>query len=176
MDDHDFKSVRKAFNIVSVLILILAYSNAEINEINFLGIDITLEGEKVYVGIFVLYLYFVWRFLTKLPWKGGFQNDFNQYVIGLQQNSVKNKSKDKIESLSSNYFNGFNVTRVHNRSIRHLEFRWTFIDSSSGDVFIRYGSSASAFDSNKCPSCSQLVIRKRKVIDNGIIFFIRNRI
>lgn len=81
IDDHDFPLVRKNLNIISVLILVLAYTNAKLNSLSFLGIQIDLDAHRLYVAVFILYLYFIWRFLTKIPLRSGFWNDFIQYYI-----------------------------------------------------------------------------------------------
>lgn len=80
-DDHDFPVVRKNLNIISVLILVLAYTNAKLNKLSFLGIDIELDAHNLYIALFVLYLYFIWRFLTKLPLNSIFWTGFMQYYL-----------------------------------------------------------------------------------------------
>jgi hypothetical protein len=81
LDDKDFDLVRKNLNILSVLILILAYANAQLHSLNFLGIQIDFDGDKLYQALFIGYSYFVWRFLTKLRLLSGFWNDFLQYYM-----------------------------------------------------------------------------------------------
>lgn len=81
MDDKDFYVVRKNLNILSVLILLLAYTNAKLGTFNFLGIQIELNGPKLYTGIFIGYAYFIWRFLTKLPLRGHFWAEFINYYL-----------------------------------------------------------------------------------------------
>lgn len=81
LDDHDFPVVRKNLNIISVLILVLAYTNAKLNKLSFLGIDIELDAHKLYIALFVLYAYFIWRFLTKLNVKDGFWGDFLKFYM-----------------------------------------------------------------------------------------------
>lgn len=81
IDDKDFPLVRKNLNILSILILILAYTNAKLDSLNFLGIQIDLNAHKLYVAIFILYIYMIWRFLTKLPLRGGFWNGFEQFYM-----------------------------------------------------------------------------------------------
>lgn len=71
-DDNDFRVVRKTLNALSVLISILAFTKAEINALNFLGIDIDLDGRKLYIALFIGYSYFIWRYCTKVPLVGGF--------------------------------------------------------------------------------------------------------
>lgn len=80
MDDN-FPSVRKNLNILSVLILVLAFSNAEINRINFLGIDLELDGEKLFISLYVLYLYFLWRYLTMMLFRTEFMNHFHNFML-----------------------------------------------------------------------------------------------
>lgn len=81
LDDHDFPVVRKNLNVISVLILVLAYTNAKLNKLSFLGIDIELDAHKLYIALFVLYAYFIWRFLTKLPLNSIFWTGFMQYYL-----------------------------------------------------------------------------------------------
>jgi len=90
MEDHDFQVVRKNLNILSVLILILAYTNAQLNSFNFLGIKLDLDAYKLYTALVVGYVYFVWRFLTKLNFNGGFWSDFLQYFL-MSGEGVKQK-------------------------------------------------------------------------------------
>ncbi|MEK6781704.1 MAG: hypothetical protein AABY93_08355 [Bacteroidota bacterium] len=89
MDDKDFYVVRKNLNILSVLILILAFTNAKIETLNFLGIQIDLDGSRLYTALFIGYVYLLWRFLTKLPLKSGFLNDFSQYYINSDEGVKK---------------------------------------------------------------------------------------
>ncbi|MEQ9219107.1 MAG: hypothetical protein RLO17_13750 [Cyclobacteriaceae bacterium] len=99
MDDDNFKVIRKNLNILSALIMLLAFADAEINKINFLGIAIDLEGERVYLALFFLYGYFIWRYLTKLPLRSGFVTEFHQFLMnyptGLRKeyNTEKHRSK-----------------------------------------------------------------------------------
>lgn len=67
MDDKDFYQVRKNLNIISIVILILAFTNAEVDSLKVICIDLKLNGNKLYAALFILYAYFIWRFLTKLP-------------------------------------------------------------------------------------------------------------
>jgi hypothetical protein len=100
MDDHDFTLVRKNLNILSVLILILAFTNAQLHSINLLGIEMDLDAIKLYQALFIGYLYFIWRFLTKLPLSSGFWNDFEQYYFnsenGIKKQNTFNHYRDKI--------------------------------------------------------------------------------
>ena len=80
MEDHDFLVVRKNLNILSALILILAFSSAQISELDFLGIDLKLDGRKFYLSLYILYGYFIWRYLTKLPWTEGFVKGFSDFL------------------------------------------------------------------------------------------------
>lgn len=94
MDDHDFTLVRKNLNILSVLILILAFTNAQLHSINLLGIEMDLDAIKLYQALFIGYLYFIWRFLTKLPLSSGFWNDFEQYYFD-SENGIKKQNNFK---------------------------------------------------------------------------------
>jgi hypothetical protein len=105
MDDHDFTLVRKNLNILSVLILILAFTNAQLHSINLLGIEMDLDAIKLYQALFIGYLYFIWRFLTKLPLRSGFWNDFEQHYItseyGVKKQHTYERYKQQfIDSLS----------------------------------------------------------------------------
>lgn len=99
MDDKDFFAVRKNLNILSVLILVLAYANAEIHDLNFLGIQLELEGSKLYVGLFIIYLYFIWRYLTKMPLMSGFWNDFNQYYMDSEKGVKREHNFEKYQNM-----------------------------------------------------------------------------
>lgn len=95
MEDHDFQVVRKNLNILSVLILMLAFTNAQLDKLNFLGIEMQLDSSKFYQAIFVAYLYFVWRFLTKVPIIGGFWNDFLQYYLNSEEGIKKQHNYER---------------------------------------------------------------------------------
>lgn len=95
IDDHDFTLVRKNLNILSVLILILAFTNAQLHKINLLGIEMDLDAIKLYQALFIGYLYFIWRFLTKLPLRSGFWNDFEEYYIN-SEDGVKKQHNFKV--------------------------------------------------------------------------------
>jgi hypothetical protein len=81
MEDHDFQVVRKNLNILSVLIVMLAFTNAQINKLNFLGIDIDLDSVKLYQALFIGYAYFIWRYWTKLNFMVDFWQAFNSYYM-----------------------------------------------------------------------------------------------
>ena len=100
MEDNDFKSVRKSLNSISVLILLLSFSNAEINDINFLGIKLSLTGENVYSVLYAIYSYFTWRFLTKLPFHTQFIAGFDDYYLQ-SPNGVKKEYN--YERLKNNF-------------------------------------------------------------------------
>lgn len=89
MADHDFPTVRKNLNILSVVVLLLAFSRAEINKFNFLGLDVSLEGSKFYIALFVLYLYFIWRYWTKANFHAGFLAPFYTYFLESEEGVKK---------------------------------------------------------------------------------------
>lgn len=95
IDDSDFLVVRKNLNIISVLIMILAFANAEIHDLNLLGIQVELEGAKLYVGLFIIYMYFIWRYLTKLPLMSGYWNGFIQYYLVSNNGVLSDHGFDK---------------------------------------------------------------------------------
>lgn len=99
MEDHDFQVVRKNLNILSVLILILAFTNAQLHTINLLGIDMELDGNKLYQALFLGYIYLLWRFLTKLPLRGGFWNDFLQYYLDSEEGVKKHHHYERYKEL-----------------------------------------------------------------------------
>ncbi len=100
IDDKDFFVVRKNLNILSVLIMVLAFSNARIHDLNFLGIQVDLEGSKLYVALYILYLYMFWRFVTKMPFNSEFKSKFIQYYLdstaGVKEDYSFARYKDKI--------------------------------------------------------------------------------
>lgn len=95
IDDHDFLLVRKNLNILSVLILILAFTNAKLGSLNLLGIQMDLEGVKLYQALYIGYVYFLWRFFTKLPLRSGFWNDFLQYFMNSEEGVKKKHNFDR---------------------------------------------------------------------------------
>ena len=99
--DLDFKVVRRNLNVISVLILLLAFSDAKISEVNFLNIKLALEGPKLYVGIYILYLYFAWRYLTKLNFKGDFWSSFRNYYL---ESNAGVKRKYPFEKMKTKFF------------------------------------------------------------------------
>jgi len=102
MDDSNFDSIRKNLNIISVLILLLAYSNAEISHLKFLGIDLTLEGTKFYTGLYIIYGYFIWRYLTKLKFKSGFLHGFDIWYLEGVDGVKKHYNLKSLKSLFVN--------------------------------------------------------------------------
>lgn len=80
-DDSDFRVVRKTMNAFSVLIAILAFTNAEISSLNFLGIAMALNGAKFYIALFIGYSYFIWRYFTKVPFADGFWQSFLDFYF-----------------------------------------------------------------------------------------------
>lgn len=80
-EDIDFKLVRKNLNILSVLILVLAFTDAKLSSMNILGLSITLNPHKFYIILYVGYTYFLWRFLTKVPIQSGFMSGFRDYYL-----------------------------------------------------------------------------------------------
>lgn len=102
IDDNDFLIVRKNLNILSVLILILGYTNAKLHSMNFLGIELDLNGSKLYIALLLGYIYFVWRFLTKLPFISGFKNDFDQYYLNSEKGIKKSHSYERYKNILIN--------------------------------------------------------------------------
>jgi hypothetical protein len=100
IDDKDFVVVRKNLNIFSVVILLLAFTNANISILNLFGITVKMDGQKVYVALFVGYVYFIWRYLTKLPLMNGFWNDFLQFYLssasGVKKQHTFERHREKI--------------------------------------------------------------------------------
>ena len=142
IDDHDFPLVRKNLNIISVLILVLAYTNAKLNKLSFLGIDIELNAHKLYIALFVLYVYFIWRFLTKLPLNSIFWTGFMQYYLESER-GVKAKHNydrykpltiEKSERLKNGEEGGYInlvATSILRKSAKHylsLKIAFTFYD------------------------------------------------
>ena len=136
MEDDNFKVVRKNLNILSVLIMLLAFADAEINKINFLGIALDLEGEKVYMGIFLIYIYFIWRYLTKVNVPGEFWNKyFDYYRVKASKRFKKAKYFDKVNKIDGIQLEGFlegelqiqklSVTS-QNRSFLNLQLDWSY--------------------------------------------------
>lgn len=107
MEDQDFQVVRKNLNILSVLIIVLAFTNAKINTLNFLGIDMQLDGAKFYKALFIGYLYFIWRYCTKLDLKAGFWNDFRKYYLNSAGGIIKkhnfNRYQEKFKGENSEF-------------------------------------------------------------------------
>lgn len=81
IDDKDFVIVRKNLNILSVIILLLAFTNATISVANLFGLMVEMNGAKLYVALYLAYVYFFWRYLTKLPLTSGFWADFTKYYM-----------------------------------------------------------------------------------------------
>lgn len=142
MEDHDFQVVRKNLNILSVLILMLAFTNAQLDNLNFLGIEMQLDSTKFYQAIFVAYLYFFWRFLTKVPIRGGFWSDFLQYYLNFDEGikkqhnyprykaALQEKSellRDAIESNDQSFRHiQTNVYRLPGLPLHKLRFSFSF--------------------------------------------------
>ncbi len=80
-DDKSFHLVRKNLNILSILIILLAFTNASLESLNFLGIQLRLDSHRFYIALLTMYLYFIWRFWTKLKIREGFWNDFTKYFL-----------------------------------------------------------------------------------------------
>ncbi|MFZ1806226.1 MAG: hypothetical protein WAU36_03335 [Cyclobacteriaceae bacterium] len=145
IDDSDFFVVRKNLNIISVLIMILAYSNAEIHNLNFLGIQVELEGDKLHIGLFTIYIYFIWRYLTKLPLMGIFWGGFISFYLE-SENGVKKehnfkthqndffkeslKVKEILESDRNAHLTGITVVRLPGNTLRNLRLSANFYRST----------------------------------------------
>lgn len=145
MDDKDFLVVRKNLNVLSVLILVLAFTNAEIDNLNLLGIQMELDGRKLYVALFVGYLYFLWRYLTKLPLKSGFWTDFIKYYLesdeGIKsrhtfqryQNEFMQRSEPLTRAINSRdsslYITSFHVVQLENWPMTKYRLSITFQSS-----------------------------------------------
>jgi hypothetical protein len=104
IDDSDFSIVRKNLNIISVLILVLAFTNAEIDCLNFLGISLELDGKRLYVFLFLLYAYFIWRYTTKVPLLSEFWVGLVKYYLDSEAGvkSIHNYDRYKDDLLNSN--------------------------------------------------------------------------
>jgi len=75
-DEKDFHTIRKNLNVLGVTIMIMAIANVEVEVLNLLGIEVKLDGEGLYISLFIGYLYLTWRYLTKLPFTKGFWHEF----------------------------------------------------------------------------------------------------
>lgn len=147
LDDHDFPVVRKNLNIISVLILVLAYTNAKLNKLSFLGIDIELDAHKLYIALFVLYVYFIWRFLTKLPLKSVFWTAFTHYYLESEEGLKRNHTFEKYQSIvikksdrlkqglknGSVTFVTTSIQRGPSNSLTRLKIIFVFYDRSPSD-------------------------------------------
>lgn len=102
IDDKDFVIVRKNLNIFSVVILLLAFTTADVSILSLFGIKVEMNGQKVYIALFIGYIYFIWRYLTKLPLISGFWNDFTTYYMqsygGNRTNKIFYKYRNKFIS------------------------------------------------------------------------------
>ena len=58
-----------------------------------------LDGAKFYQALFIGYLFFIWRYCTKLDLRAGFWNDFVNYFISSEEGvkSVHNFNKYSLE-------------------------------------------------------------------------------
>jgi hypothetical protein len=80
-DDKDFYLVRKNLNILSVLILLLAFTEAKLNSLSFLGIQLELDSSRFYAALWFIYVYFAWRFYTKARLSELFWGEFTKYFL-----------------------------------------------------------------------------------------------
>lgn len=75
MSDHDdgldtsFISIRRNLNLVTILMIVLAFTDAEIKKLAFLGIHIELNQSKFYLILWVAVFYFLWRYFHFLDKK-----------------------------------------------------------------------------------------------------------
>lgn len=95
IDDNDFRVVRKTLNALSVLISILAFTKAEVSSLDLLGIDIELDGRKLYIALLIGYSYFIWRYFTKVPLLGGFWQAFLQFYLVSDSGIKKQHNYDR---------------------------------------------------------------------------------
>ncbi|WP_109831925.1 hypothetical protein [Reichenbachiella versicolor] len=97
--DISFGSVRKNLNILSVVIIFLAFSRVEITKFNLLGLGLEItEISRFYIGLYCIYIFFVWRYFTKLQ-KEEVRKGFTKYI------------KDKIHAyFKSNWSKHFKET------------------------------------------------------------------
>ncbi len=141
IDDNNFALVRKNLNTFSILILILAFTNAKIDVASFLGVQIQLNGQKFYIALFIIYSYLTWRYLTKLPLRGGFWNDFTGYYLASYGGDNKDKlfskhragfvtdPKEHIQIIEQGEYSSLltmNAHRLGNRDLLHLRLVATF--------------------------------------------------
>lgn len=131
IEDHDFQLVRKNLNILSVVFLVLAFTNAEINDANLLGISMKLNGSKFYISLYAGYAYFVWRFLTKLPLRTGFWNDFCAYYMnekdGAQKEHNYHRYRKQLVEVSARLRNAIEINDPYFRLNQ-----WSITRASSG--------------------------------------------
>jgi hypothetical protein len=121
--------------------MILAFTNAKLNLVNFLGIQLELDPTKFYIALLIFYMYFVWRFLTKLPLISGFWNDFLQYYMnsesGVKREHNFKKYQAEFFKLSTDLqeikeknldprITTTNIIRHAGNSIRHLKLSVNF--------------------------------------------------
>ncbi|MEP0987539.1 hypothetical protein [Ekhidna sp.] len=61
-DDHDFKSVRKNFFLINVIVFGLAYADPPLQDITIANVKIPLSEFEIYIAFAIAYFYFAYRF------------------------------------------------------------------------------------------------------------------
>lgn len=172
MDDKDFLTIRRNLNILSVMILLLAYSSANISSFSFLGLSVNLDGEKFYQGLYIIYGYFIWRFITKLPYTS-FKNDFDHFLLDPKRGLLKHfkfeNIRKKINEVDNSFFvmHDIGAIRVDSMEVKRSHSKWKNIR-----IFIVYQfisdhpkskdktGSYHHIETNEIPVNSSIVFRK----------------
>ncbi len=64
-DDQTFISIRKNFFLISILLFALALSNPALDTLTILNVKMEASSRLIYIGLWVAFLYYLWRYLHK---------------------------------------------------------------------------------------------------------------
>ncbi|MEM7297791.1 MAG: hypothetical protein AAF391_05955 [Bacteroidota bacterium] len=61
-DDHDFKSVRKNFFSINILIFLIAYSELDLSKLKFFNVEFSLSSIEIYTFLGLFFVYYAFRY------------------------------------------------------------------------------------------------------------------
>jgi len=85
-DDGTFKSVRKNFLAINILMFILIYTNPALSKLSFQNVPFTASPSEIYFGLWLFYLYYAVRFRHEFKSVSKkFQEQFTPYYLAKYQ-------------------------------------------------------------------------------------------
>lgn len=89
-DDFDFKSVRKNFFIINILMVVLNYLNPPLEKITIFSMPISAEDRHLYIGLWIAYTYYFFRYKQEIKsLKSEYRKALDSAFVKLRNTALK---------------------------------------------------------------------------------------